>query len=162
MEGPRLIKGLPKWIDSDQGEDFLSQFLSDNRYYLYKFKSKKNNTQEYTFFQCIRYHGINRQVNIELDVYIKVENRIEVMLRGKTECNTVNEFVCEILTSKDEEERRMMVVGTTENCVIGNIYGCKSRVLVGRSHTLFMCVAHMFVHENFPSFKKRTVTVASF
>lgn len=121
----RLIPDINKWQSRRHGEvNFhLTQVLSGHgcfAEYLHRF-GKLNSPEcwycghvsddaAHTVFACDAWYSRRNNAEKLLNVILKPENMIEIMLRSRDNWGTINTLVYEIMSSKEREERRRQAV----------------------------------------------------
>jgi len=118
----RLISDIRKWTDRRFGEtDFhLTQMLTGHGcfgYYLHKYKKRDDpacvdcgspvDDVEHTIFKCDRWWRLRRELEVKIEAVMEPDTVISVMLRNVENWKAIKEYTGKVLSTKEEEERRV-------------------------------------------------------
>lgn len=118
----RLISDIRKWTDRRFGDtDFhLTQMLTGHGcfgYYLHKYKKRDdpacvycgspNDDVEHTLFKCDRWWRQRRELEVIIGTEMEPDTVVTAMLQNAENWKAVKEYTGMVLSTKEEEERRV-------------------------------------------------------
>lgn len=123
----RLIRDIKRWFLRKHGytDYHLTQMFSGHGYfghYLHRFKKRESpkcvdcdeefDSAEHTLFQCGRWWRQRRELEVVLHADMTPESIVGTMLEDKKKWDAVKEYVKIVLSTKEEEERRIQQQNT--------------------------------------------------